>query len=187
MIAVFPKVEEFLAYRTKKRLKTAFVIATCLYAAIEIFLVVFDIVRVNTYHDRSLYVPFALISAFLTVLYGWSAIVFLSVKYKRTKDYAQMFTDFHTGLKDEDEGIFTGYDDTLRVKDGLTFYVMKVKCKAKSKRFEDADREVLMYVESPKIEMEVGQKIKILTHSNILIAFELIEPPQRAERSTPDA
>ena len=56
---------------------------------------------------------------------------------------------------------------------------MKVKCEAKDRRFDAVERELLVYREVPPIRIAFGQKIKFITHSNILIAFETEEIPQK--------
>ena len=175
MISVFPKIEEFYARREKKKLLAIYFIILALTLAVEAFLITYFIVTVNTTQDRSLKDLFIALSSLLLVLFGWFSLVFFKLKYRRTKQFVDMFNDFQTGIKVTEEGVFRGYDMKIREKAGVDFYTMKVMVKSKDRRFDDVCRDVLIYKESPKIEINDGDKIKMITHSNILIAFELEE------------
>ena len=86
-----------------------------------------------------------------------------------------MFKDFRSGLKSNGEGIFTGFVFQIKTKDGVEFYTMKVKCEAKDRRYNATDRELLVYKEVPPMRIGFGQKVKFITHSNILLAYEVEE------------
>lgn len=175
MISVFPKIEEYYARREKKKLLTIYFVILALVLAIEAFLISYFIVTVNTTQDRSLKDLFIVISSAVLVLFGWFSLIFFKLKYRRTKQYVAMFDDFQNGIKVTETGVFKGYDMKFREKAGVEFYTMKVMVKSKDRRFDDVCREILIYKQSPKIEINDGDKIKMITHSNILIAFELEE------------
>ena len=175
MIAVFPKIEEFYARREKKKLLTFYFIILALVLAIEIFFITYFIVTVNTTQDRSLKDLLVALSSVLLMLFGWFSIIFFTLKYRRTKKYVAMFDDFQTGIRETETGIFKGYDLKIREKAGVDFYTMKVMVKPKDRRFDDVCREILIYKQCPRIEIKEGDKIKMITHSNILIAFEVEE------------
>lgn len=173
MIAVFPKIEEFYARREKKKLLTIYFIILAFVILLEAFMITFFIVTVNTTQDRSLKDLFIVLSSVVLVLFGWFSIIFFTLKYRRTKRYVTMFDDFQTGIKETETGVFKGYDMKYREKAGVDFYTMKVLVKSKDRRFDDVSREILIYKQCPRIEINEGDKIKMITHSNILIAFEV--------------
>ena len=174
LTAVFPKIEEFLARRTKKRLRILYFTLLALYVSALVFMIVFALVRVNTLQDRSWLTPFTVVSILLSIAFGWFSLVFFSIKFRLTKKYVKMFDDFQTGIKEAEACTFVSYDPTVRVKDDVEFYVMNVKTPAKSRLYENIDREVLVYKQSPMLDIRAGQKMKIITHSSILVAFEII-------------
>jgi triacylglycerol esterase/lipase EstA (alpha/beta hydrolase family) len=106
--------------------------------------------------------------------FGWFSLTFFAIKYRLTKNYVNMFDGFKSGLKEAENCTFIEYDDQIKAKDGVEFYVMRVKAKAKNRLYEDVDREILIYKESPKLDIKQGQKLKIITHSSILVAFEIV-------------
>lgn len=175
MISVFPKSEEFYARRTKKRLLILFFVLLAIYLCAEIFMITFYIIRVNDFQDRSLQTLFTCLSIALSAAFGFFCIVFFTIKYKRTKMYVKMFDDIRTGERAEEIGTLTGYEQSVREKDFVPFYVMKLSMPARSRMAKNVDREVLVYAEAPHPTDAIGSKIKILTHSNILIAFEVVQ------------
>ena len=172
LTSVFPKSEEFLVYRTRKRMRIFYFSILALYVTAFLFMIGFDLVMVFNYRDRTYTEIFKWTSVGISVLFGWFSIFFWSTKYHYTKKYALMFKNINEGLKDHGEGIFVGYVFEIRTKDGVEFYSMKLKCEAKDRRYDSVVREILVYREVPPIPLGVGQKIKFVTHSNILIAFE---------------
>ncbi len=179
MISVFPKTEEFLVNRTVKRLKIFYFTILAIFVVGVLFMLGLNLIRVQYYQDRSYIEICKWITLATGIAFSFFSVFFWSTKYKYTKKYAIMFKNFKTGLKDRGEGIFTGYVFEVRTKDGVEFYSMKVKCEAKDRRFDAVDRELLVYREVPPIRIAYGQKIKFITHSNILIAFETEELPKK--------
>ena len=141
-------------------------------------MIVFYVVRVNEFQDRSLGIIFTCLSIALSSAFGFFCIVFFTIKYKRTKMYVKLFDDIETGIIDEEVGVLSGYDDTIRDKDFVSYYAMKITVPSRNMRASNVDREVLVYAQAPHPVEEVGAKIKVLTHSNVLIAFEVIQPTQ---------
>ncbi|MBO5223594.1 MAG: hypothetical protein J6C23_03685 [Clostridia bacterium] len=180
MTSVFPKSEEELVFATRKKLRIIYFSILALFVCAFLFMIIFNIIMVDSYRDRSYVEPFKWISVGISVVFGWYSIFFWSTTYKYTKNYALMFKNIKEGLKDKGEGVFTGYTFEIRTKDGVEFYSMKLRCEPKDRRYDSVARELLVYREVPPIPLAYGQKIKFITHSNILIAFEADDPTKTA-------
>ncbi len=91
-----------------------------------------------------------------------------------------MLRDMDTGLKDTIEARFMGYDDALGMKDGVYFYSMLLK--TRPLRRDDIDeRKLLIEQTVPKPDLIEGTKLKVVSHANILVAYEVMETPAPAE------
>lgn len=181
LISVFPKSEEISAYKTRNRLRVLYFSILAVYVCAFLFMIIFDLIMVFNYRDRSYTELFKWLTVGISVLFGWFSIFFWSTTYNYTKKYVLMFKNINEGLKDHGEGEFAGYVFEVRTKDGVEFYSMKLKCEAKDRRFDSVLREVLVYREVPPIPLVYGQKIKFVTHSNILIAFEADDPTKKQD------
>ena len=82
-----------------------------------------------------------------------------------------MLRDMERGLKDTSEGTFLRYDDTVTMKDGVYFYSMELDCKP-LRRDDITLRKVLIERTVPKPEFSEGDKIRFVTHANILVSYE---------------
>ncbi len=183
MTSVFPKSEEYLVLGTRKKMRIFYFTIFAIYVCAFVFMIGFNLVMVFNYRDRSYVELFKWITVGISVVFGWFSVFFWSTKYKYTKQYALMFKNINEGLKDQGEGIFVGYTFEIRTKDGVEFYSMKLRCEPKDRRFDSVVRELLVYREVPPIPLAYGQKVKFITHSNILIAFEADDPTKQETTS----
>ncbi len=183
MTSVFSKAEEYLAQRTRKRMRILYFSILAVYVLAFLFMIIFDLIMVFNYRNRSFTEIFKWTTVGMSILFGWFSVFFWGTKYHYTKKYALMFKNIKEGLKDKSEGVFVGYTFEIRTKDGVEFYSMKLRCEGKDRRYDSVVREVLVYREVPPIPLAFGQKIKFITHSNILIAFEAEEIAKQTQTS----
>ncbi len=183
LTSVFPKTEEFLVFRTRKRMRIFYFTLLAIYVIGVMFMLVFNLIMVNNYGIRDYIEVCKWTTVGVSLAFGWFSIFFWCTKYRYTKSYANLFKSIKNGLKDKSEGVFTGFVFEIRTKDGVEFYSMKVKCEPKDRRFETVDREILIYREVPPLPVAYGQKIRFITHSNILIAFEIEDSAEKREKS----
>jgi len=116
---------------------------------------------------------FIIINITLTALMGGFTLFFFALKFRLVRHYAKLFRDIDSGLKDETTGVFVEYDPALTSKDGLTFYSLVLD--AVPLRREDISiRKVLIEHSRPKPELISGQGVKVITHANILVAWEVV-------------
>ena len=81
------------------------------------------------------------------------------------------------GLKDTFDATFLGYNDGIESKDGVFFYTMHLK--TRPLRRDDIDeRKLLIEYTIPKIEFAEGTKLRITSHANVLVGYEVLSVPQ---------
>jgi len=113
------------------------------------------------------------LNIFLLTAYLWFLLFFFSIKFKLTKNFCRMLKGFDTGLREERNGIFVGYDDTKSVKDGVDCYNMKTS-EQYDKRGVLSERMILIEKTRPKPEFNEGDRLHYFTHANILVEYEVI-------------
>lgn len=180
MINVFSDKEKAAARREKKILFWSWFAVLIAVAAIVVTLAVVALYRVNVHRDRTLTLPFGIISGILLVGFACGSLFFFAIKYRLTRKYVRMLRDMDRGLKDTFEGKFMGYDDAIGMKDGVYFYSMVLK--TRPLRRDDIDeRKLLIEHTVPKIELNEGAKLRLVSHANILVSYEILDPGTPAE------
>ena len=172
MTAVFSEKEKKEAFATKKRLLTFWFIGLAVTLAVLITLAVINAVEVNRYGERTLKTPFLIASIALTTIFGGASIFFFDIKYRLTSKYCNMLTGMKTGIKDHSHGTYIGLDRTITEKDGVFFYSILLDCPP-LKRGDITERKILVERTHSLPAFEKGDKIKFITHANILVAYEL--------------
>ena len=114
-----------------------------------------------------------IINITITTLFLCGSLFFYGLKFRRVRYYARMFRDMESGLKDEATGIFVEYDKTLTTKDGLTFYSLVLDA-VPLRRDDISIRKVLIEHTRPKPDLLEGERVKVVTHANILVAWERV-------------
>lgn len=173
IVEMFSPEEKAGAKRTKKLLLISWFIILGVYLAVMGTLIGVNIYRVNVFRDRSTQgwmTAFAIVATILFVCY---TMFFFSIKFRLTRKYVRMLKDMDTGLKDETFVTFLEYDDNISMKDGVYFYTMVVNAKP-LKREDITERRVLIEHTIDKPPLEAGQKLKIITHANILMSYKLL-------------
>lgn len=173
IVEMFSPEEIAGAKRTKKRLLISWFVILGVYLALMGTLIGVNIYRVNVFRDRSTQVWMTAVAIILTILFVCYTMFFFSIKFRLTRKYVRMLKDMATGLKDEAYVTFLEYDENVSMKDGVYFYTMVVDAKP-LKREDITERRVLIEHTIDKPPLEQGQRMKIVTHANILMAYKLL-------------
>ena len=146
-----------------------------------------NIYQVVVNADRSLHIPFTVLSILLTAVFGGFTLFHFSIKFKLTHKYCRMLRDIERGLKDTMTGTFLRFDDTIQTKDGVYFYDMELDCKP-LRRDDITLRKVLIEHTIPHPDFCEGDKIKFTTHANILVSYEVlsVKPRELKEAEPPN-
>lgn len=173
IVELFSPEEIAGAKKTKKLLLVSWFVILAVYLAFLGSFIGVNIYRVNVFRDRSTQGWMTAVSIFLTILFVCYTMFFFSIKFRLTRKYVRMLKDMATGLKDETYVTFLEYDENVSMKDGVYFYTMVVD--AKPLRREDiTERRVLVEHTIEKPPLESGQRLKIITHANILMSYKLL-------------
>lgn len=179
MTDVFSK-EEVIAVRAKRNLMLGVWFGLlALFLAIVITLIVVDMYLVGILRNRDHTIWMAVVSILLAIIFGCYSLFFFSIKFRLTRKYCRMLRDIERGLKDETEAKFVGYDENISMKDGVYFYSMVLDAKP-LKREDITERKLLIEHTMPKIELEEGARLKIVSHANILVSYEILDNVNKA-------
>ena len=182
MTDVFGKEEKAAARREKKFLFWTWFALLVAVAAVVATLVTLSVYMVEVQRNRGFTFLFGAISAIITIAFACYSLFFFSIKYRLTRKYVAMLKDMERGLKDTFEGKFLGYDNSVGMKDGVYFYSMLLK--TRPLRRDDIDeRKLLIEHTVPKIELNEGDKLRLVSHANILISYEILERAPVAEKA----
>lgn len=174
MTEVICESEKTTARRKKKALFWSW-FACCMATLLVVgALIGIEAYLVGAKRDRSYTFLLAFLSALLAFGFMAGSLFFFSIKYRLTRKYVRMLRDMEQGLKDTIEGKFLRYDDEISTKDGVFFYTMVLK--TRPLRRDDIDeRKLLVEQTIPKIALNEGDRLKIVSHANILVAYEIVE------------
>lgn len=107
----------------------------------------------------------------IATLYIWGTLYFLTVPYKKIRQYCRFYTAASSGLKDNEEVTFLGYQKEKELsKDGLSAQVMKTNFKENGIIYE---RDFYVIGELPEI--KENSKIVVQSFSSVLLAYEVKE------------
>lgn len=165
MVQVFSSEEKQAARKQKAKLLWIYFGILFIYAV--------SVAVVMIFQTRQNQMIMGAINIITTIAMGWFTMFFFAIKFRLTRKYVRMLKDIEIGLKDEIVAKFIEYDNTVSMKDGVYFYSMVLDCKP-LKREDITMRKLLIEQTKPKIELEPGTKLKILSHANILVAYEII-------------
>ncbi len=177
MTDVFGKEEKAAARREKKFLFWTWFAVLIAVAAIVATLITVSVYMVEVQRNRGFTFLFGAISAIVAIAFSCYSLFFFSIKYRLTRKYVAMLKDMERGLKDTFEGKFLGYDDSIGMKDGVYFYSMLLKTRP-LRRGDIDERKLLIEYTVPKIELAEGTKLKLVSHANILMAYEILSVPE---------
>ena len=144
---------------------------------LDVVLVVVALYRVEVLRDRDYTILLGVIAGFVSMAYACYSLFFFAIKFRLTRKFVRMLRDMDRGLKDTFEGKFICYEDALSTKDGVYFYTMVLK--TRPLRRDDIDeRKLLIEHTIPKLELEEGTKLRLVSHANILVSYEILAHPK---------
>ena len=186
MTNIFSEKEKASAYREKKILFWSWFALLIVYLGIVATLVSVDMFLVAVHRNRSHTFWMGVVCAIATVGFASFSLFFFAIKYRLTRKYVRMLRDMDRGLKDTFEGKFLGYDNSIGMKDGVYFYSMILK--TRPLRRDDIDeRKLLIEHTVPKLELAEGTRLKLVSHANILVSYEILEVPEQNVKTERDA
>lgn len=84
-----------------------------------------------------------------------------------------MISSLSIGIKHVNNSYFLRYDEP-ELKDSVDYYVLTM-CEWSKKKSEYLDRKIYCDKEKPLPAFQAGDKVRYLTHGNIMIAYEITE------------
>jgi len=167
MVQLFSPEEKLAAFAVKKRLWRIF--GAVSFATLGVCLAVFFL----CFHRTDAWRAWAVvINCFLTAVYGCFCLFFFAIKFKLTRSFIKMLKGFDKGLREERTGIFTEYDATPVIKDGVYCYTL-VTSENYNKRNEDAERRIMVECTRTPPPFEPGDRVHYFTHANFLVEYEV--------------
>ena len=173
MTAVFSKKEIANAFKSRRIMLIVWFCFLALYLGAVATMITINAVEIATERTRETYLPFMVITIVLTMIFASGSLFFFGIKFKLTHRFCNLLTDMEFGLKDRTSGKFIGIDPIIREKDGVFFYSLVLQC-APQKRGDINERKVLIEKDHSLPEFKVGEEIKIITHANVLLAYERV-------------
>ena len=174
MTAVFSKKEIAGAFRSRRIMLSVWFVVLALYIGAITTMVVLNAVEIAQNRSRELYLPFLAVSIILTIIFASGSLFFFGTKFKLTHRYCEMLIDMEFGLKDRGDGRFVGIEREIKEKDGVFFYSLVLLCPP-LKRNDINERKILIEKDHALPEFIPGEKIKFITHANILLAYERVD------------
>ena len=172
--------EKAAARRERKRLLSIWFAVLAVYVVLLGTMLGMSIYLVDGLRIRTHTWWLGTLSAIITMVFAAFTLFFFAIKFRLTNKYVKMLNDMDTGLKDDIVARFVGYEDAITLKDGVYFYTMVLK--TKPLRRDDIDeRKLLIEHTVPKIELNEGAKLRLISHANILMAYEILDPGMHKE------
>ena len=185
MTDVFTESEKAEARRERKRLLGIWIAILVIYVVLFGTMLGMSIYLVDGLRIRTHTWWLGTLSAIITIAFASFTIFFFSIKFKLTNKYVKMLNDMDTGLKDDIVARFVGYEDAITLKDGVYFYTMVLK--TRPLRRDDIDeRKLLIEHTIPKLELNEGAKLRLISHANILMSYEILDPGVPKEKAEGD-
>ena len=171
MQVIFTQNEIKEATATVKRYKFIWWLSFAVYAALMIGMFALFSVQVGVFMDRTMKVPFMVISIIASIIFFGYTIMAYDLKYRYAKARKRMFDDIHGGVKERSEGTVIEIDMTPVQKDDVWFYSLIVEC-APIRREQQNIRRLLIERGRPAPDLRANDKIEFVIHAGILIGYE---------------
>lgn len=172
MESVFSENEIKHAFCTKRRLLVVWIVLLVLTLLIVATFATVNAIMVYRNGDRTLKNLFMILSIVLTTIFGCGSVFFFGIKFRLTRNYCRMLKGMENGIKDNGEGKFLAIDEKIVEKDGVFFYKLVMEC-APMKRDDITERQILVECNHSLPTLSEGDKIKFITHGNVLVAYEV--------------
>lgn len=170
METIFQDQDLIAAFSQKRRLFWIYIAVAAVFAALLIGCIVWFVSL--PYEDDLAYLPQLIlcVGACLFIIYSY---VYLGIKFQRSRKYYKMISSLSIGIKHVNNSYFLRYDEP-ELKDSVDYYVLTM-CEWSKKKSEYLDRKIYCDKEKPLPAFQAGDKVRYLTHGNIMIAYEITE------------
>ncbi len=170
METIFQDQDLITAFSQKRRLFWIYIAVAAVFAALLIGCIVWFVSL--PYEDDLAYLPQLIlcVGACLFIIFSY---VYLGIKFQRSRKYYKMISSLSIGIKHVNNSYFLRYDEP-ELKDSVDYYVLTM-CEWSKKKSEYLDRKIYCDKEKPLPVFQAGDKVRYLTHGNIMIAYEITE------------
>lgn len=170
METIFQDQDLITAFSQKRRLFWIYIAVAAVFAALLIGCIVWFVSL--PYEDDLAYLPQLIlcVGACLFIIFSY---VYLGIKFQRSRKYYKMISSLSIGIKHVNNSYFLRYDEP-ELKDSVDYYVLTM-CEWSKKKSEYLDRKIYCDKEKPLPAFQAGDKVRYLTHGNIMIAYEITE------------
>ncbi len=170
METIFQDQDLIAAFSQKRRLFWIYIAVAAVFAALLIGCIVWFVSL--PYEDDLAYLPQLIlcVGACLFIIFSY---VYLGIKFQRSRKYYKMISSLSIGIKHVNNSYFLRYDEP-ELKDSVDYYVLTM-CEWSKKKSEYLDRKIYCDKEKPLPAFQAGDKVRYLTHGNIMIAYEITE------------
>ena len=170
METIFQDQDLIAAFSQKRRLFWIYIAVAAVLAALLIGCIVWFVSL--PYEDDLAYLPQLIlcVGACLFIIFSY---VYLGIKFQRSRKYYKMISSLSIGIKHVNNSYFLRYDEP-ELKDSVDYYVLTM-CEWSKKKSEYLDRKIYCDKEKPLPAFQAGDKVRYLTHGNIMIAYEITE------------
>lgn len=181
MTALFSEKEKNESYATRLKLRRRWTLCFLAYLAVIVTMIVINIVKISTERSRDVYIPFMIVSMVLSVVFWCATVFFFSTKYRMTKCYCIMLEDMEYGGLEKGEGTYLETDTEVKLKEGVYFYTL-VLDSPPLKRGDITTRTIFVERTHALPPLNRGDKMKFITHSNRLVAYEIIKTENETQQ-----
>ena len=170
METIFQDQDLIAAFSQKRRLFWIYIAVAAVFAGLLIGCIVWFVSL--PYEDDLAYLPQLIlcVGACLFIIFSY---VYLGIKFQRSRKYYKMISSLSIGIKHVNNSYFLRYDEP-ELKDSVDYYVLTM-CEWSKKKSEYLDRKIYCDKEKPLPAFQAGDKVRYLTHGNIMIAYEITE------------
>ena len=170
METIFQDQDLIAAFSQKRRLFWIYIAVATVFAALLVGCIVWFVSL--PYEDDLAYLPQLIlcVGACLFIIFSY---VYLGIKFQRSRKYYKMISSLSIGIKHVNNSYFLRYDEP-ELKDSVDYYVLTM-CEWSKKKSEYLDRKIYCDKEKPLPAFQAGDKVRYLTHGNIMIAYEITE------------
>lgn len=180
MVTLFSEKDKNKARNQKKQLLIFWFCLLAIYLVLVGLFIGLNIYQVNVLRSRENHVLFAGLSMAFSIIFAGFSFFFFSIKYRLTRKYVKMINDMDKGLTDEETVKFMDFSPTVVTKDGVYFYGMV--CEARPLKREDIATRTILIEQSIELpDFYPGDRIRVVTHANILLSYKVVIPQERKE------
>lgn len=154
--------------KQKKNIKIWYFVALGIFIAFAVVMFIFY--RLEPYKSPNI-TTVKIITYVVTGLFVIFSYIYLTIPFKRAKNYYKILYGIETGTNNEVVGVFERYSEDIEVRDGIEFkslYFLEYN----TKKQEFFERKVLFDTEKTFPEFTKGENVKYYTHGNVLVCFE---------------